>query len=121
MTAAPADEVLDFADLAADDEVLDYADVAQALRPLFLPSSNLDWMARSRCRQVDPDQFFPERGASPRDALAVCRSCPVRWECLQYALDNDEQFGVWGGLSETDRRRVKRGELPVPSAEREAS
>jgi WhiB family redox-sensing transcriptional regulator len=57
---------------------------------------------------VDPDLFFPERGASTREAKAVCRGCEVRDECLEYALDQGEKFGIWGGLSERERRRVRR-------------
>ena len=66
------------------------------------------WMADGLCAQVDPDTWFPERGGSTREAKAVCRRCPVRAECLAYALANDARFGVWGGTSERDRRRMKR-------------
>ena len=60
------------------------------------------------CHLVDPDLFFPERGASTREAKAVCRGCEVRGECLEYALAHGEKFGIWGGLSERERRRVRR-------------
>jgi WhiB family redox-sensing transcriptional regulator len=66
------------------------------------------WQERANCLGVDPDLFFPERGASTREAKAVCRSCEVRAECLEYALDHGEKFGIWGGLSERERRRVRR-------------
>ena len=66
------------------------------------------WQARSNCMGVDPDLFFPERGASTREAKEVCRGCVVREECLEYALDNGEKFGIWGGLSERERRRLRR-------------
>ena len=52
--------------------------------------------------------FFPERGASTRKAKAICRACTVQDECLEYAVQNSEKFGIWGGLSERERRRVKR-------------
>ena len=66
------------------------------------------WQERANCLGVDPDLFFPERGASTREAKAVCRGCEVRAECLEYALDHGEKFGIWGGLSERERRRVRR-------------
>ena len=67
-----------------------------------------DWQTRANCMGVDPDLFFPERGASTREAKAVCRGCEVRGECLEYALAHGEKFGIWGGLSERERRRVRR-------------
>lgn len=68
----------------------------------------LDWMARGNCIGVDPDLFYPERGASTREAKAVCRACDVQPECLEYALATREKFGIWGGLSERERRRIRR-------------
>jgi WhiB family transcriptional regulator, redox-sensing transcriptional regulator len=67
-----------------------------------------DWVEQAHCGGVNPDLFFPERGASTRDAKAVCRVCPVREECLDYALAANERFGIWGGLSERERRAAKR-------------
>jgi WhiB family redox-sensing transcriptional regulator len=69
---------------------------------------DLVWQDKALCAQVDPEIFFPEKGGSTRDPKRVCRSCEVRAECLEYALENDERFGIWGGLSERERRRVKR-------------
>ena len=66
------------------------------------------WQERANCLGVDPDLFFPERGASTREAKGVCRGCEVRAECLEYALAHGEKFGIWGGLSERERRRVRR-------------
>jgi WhiB family transcriptional regulator, redox-sensing transcriptional regulator len=66
------------------------------------------WQEQANCLGVDPDLFFPERGASTREAKGVCRGCEVRTECLEYALDHGEKFGIWGGLSERERRRVRR-------------
>jgi WhiB family redox-sensing transcriptional regulator len=66
------------------------------------------WQVQANCLGVDPDLFFPERGASTREAKAVCRACVVREECLEYALVNGEKFGIWGGLSERERRRIRR-------------
>lgn len=68
----------------------------------------LPWQARALCAQTDPEAFFPEKGGSTREAKKVCLSCDVREECLHYALDNDERFGIWGGLSERERRKYKK-------------
>ncbi len=66
------------------------------------------WQDEANCLGVDPDLFFPERGASTREAKEVCRGCVVRLECLEFALTNGEKFGIWGGLSERERRRLRR-------------
>lgn len=66
------------------------------------------WQDQANCLGVDPDLFFPERGASTREAKEVCRGCVVRLDCLEYALTNGEKFGIWGGLSERERRRLRR-------------
>jgi len=71
------------------------------------PDAN-DWMLEARCLDADPEAFFPEKGGSTREAKRICAACPVRDECLEYALENDERFGIWGGLSERERRRAKR-------------
>jgi WhiB family redox-sensing transcriptional regulator len=68
----------------------------------------LSWQERALCAQTDPEAFFPEKGGSTREAKRVCLSCDVRVECLEYALAHDERFGIWGGLSERERRRLKR-------------
>ena len=68
----------------------------------------LAWQEKALCAQTDPEAFFPEKGGSTREAKRVCLSCDVRSECLEYALSNDERFGIWGGLSERERRRLKR-------------
>lgn len=68
----------------------------------------LGWQSRALCAQTDPEAFFPEKGGSTRDAKRVCGACVVRSECLEYALSNDERFGIWGGLSERERRRLRK-------------
>ena len=70
----------------------------------------LSWQERALCAQTDPEAFFPEKGGSTREAKRVCSSCEVKVECLEYALENDERFGIWGGLSERERRRLKRAQ-----------
>ena len=76
------------------------------------------WQTYGSCRGVDPDLFFPERGASTREAKEVCRGCVVRDECLEYALANGEKFGIWGGMSERERRRVRRQRAIIRKEER---
>lgn len=66
------------------------------------------WQDFANCLGVDPDLFFPERGASTNEAKEVCKGCAVREACLEYALANVEKFGIWGGLSERERRRIRR-------------
>jgi WhiB family redox-sensing transcriptional regulator len=66
------------------------------------------WHERGACSQQNPDAFFPEKGGSTRDAKRICMTCAVRTDCLEYALATDERFGIWGGMSERERRRVKR-------------
>jgi WhiB family transcriptional regulator, redox-sensing transcriptional regulator len=67
------------------------------------------WQERALCAQTDPEAFFPEKGGSTREAKRICLGCEVKDRCLEYALANDERFGIWGGLSERERRRLKRG------------
>ena len=66
-----------------------------------------EWAADALCAQTDPELFFPERGGATWEARRVCAGCPVRAECLDYALLHDERFGIWGGESERSRRRLK--------------
>ena len=86
-------------------------DMAQLL-PISGDANNdsveLGWQERALCAETDPEAFFPEKGGSTREAKRVCLSCEVRTECLEYALAHDERFGIWGGLSERERRRLKR-------------
>ncbi len=72
-----------------------------------------DWRNRAVCRDVDPELFFPvgETGPSAvqiKAAQKVCQSCPVRTQCLNFALDSPEKDGVWGGISAEERRRMRR-------------
>ena len=66
------------------------------------------WMALGLCAQTDPEAFFPEKGGSTRDARKVCSGCEVIADCLAYALEHDERFGIWGGRSERERRQIKK-------------
>lgn len=64
------------------------------------------WMAGAVCAQTDPDAFFPEKGGSTKEAKRVCLGCPVRETCLDWALARKEWFGVYGGKSERERRKI---------------
>lgn len=88
-------------------------DRGEAVSPLSLllggsGDGDLAWQDDALCAQTDPEAFFPEKGGSTREAKKVCASCDVKAECLEYALANDERFGIWGGLSERERRRIKK-------------
>lgn len=69
-----------------------------------------EWQERALCSQTDPEMFFPEKGGSPQSAKRICARCDVKAECLEYALSFEVRFGIWGGLTERERRRIlKRG------------
>jgi WhiB family redox-sensing transcriptional regulator len=82
-----------------------------ALPSLIFEGPDRSWQVRANCMGVDPELFFPERGASTREAKEVCRGCVVREDCLEYAIANGEKFGIWGGMSERERRRVRRARV----------
>lgn len=75
---------------------------------LGLQPGDEQWQELALCAQTDPESFFPEKGGSTREAKRICTGCEVRDACLEYALAHDERFGIWGGLSERERRRLKR-------------
>ena len=66
------------------------------------------WQEQALCAETDPEAFFPEKGGSTREAKKICTGCEVKAQCLEFALANDERFGIWGGLSERERRRLRR-------------
>jgi WhiB family transcriptional regulator, redox-sensing transcriptional regulator len=77
-----------------------------------------DWQDFALCAETDPEAFFPEKGGSTREAKKVCQSCLVRAECLEYALEHGERFGIWGGTSERERRRLMRDSSAVAAIAR---
>jgi len=81
------------------------------IRDLFGMNAQ-DWMSAALCAETDAETFYPERGQSARAAKKICASCPVKVQCLRYAITHDERFGVWGGLSERERRHFH-GVSPV--------
>ena len=68
----------------------------------------LEWMAEGKCRDVPPSVFFPSDGVGVDAARKICADCPVKAPCLEYALLNRVDHGVWGGTSERERRRILR-------------
>lgn len=74
----------------------------------------VDWASKAACKQADPDSLFVQ-GAAQNRAKAVCMGCPVRTECLADALDNRVEFGVWGGMTERERRALLRRRPDVVS------
>jgi WhiB family redox-sensing transcriptional regulator len=87
------------------------AGVGQGIAGLMgigLEADAQSWQERALCAETDPEAFFPEKGGSTREAKKICTGCEVKAECLEYALSNDERFGIWGGLSERERRRLRR-------------
>lgn len=76
---------------------------------LETPLADKSWRDDALCAQTDPEIFFPEQGGTNAEAKRVCVVCDVRSECLEYALEHHERFGIWGGLSEHERRKIKRG------------
>lgn len=67
-----------------------------------------DWQHYARCRGLDPDRFFARGSARSQPAIEICQRCRVREECLQFALDSEVEFGIWGGMTERQRRALRR-------------
>lgn len=99
-------------DTGRDDDTADVIDLFAAFT-----AQDVTWMEAGLCAQTDPESFFPEKGGSTREAKRVCRTCTVAAECLDWALDNDERFGIWGGLSERERRALKRALNAQPTCQ----
>ena len=78
---------------------------------------DLEWQDAANCKGANADLFFPERGASTRTATGICRECAVRADCLEFAITTGEKFGIWGGMSERERRRVRK-ERQIAAARR---
>jgi len=93
-------------------------DPAEAEEPadVLAPLIPADWMDDALCAQIDPELFFPEKGGTTEPAKGICTGCTVQAECLDYAFANHERFGIWGGKSERERRKLARvyGVVPTP-------
>ena len=70
--------------------------------------TTVSWRDKAACRGSDPDIFYPVNEDDADEAIAICMACPVREPCLEYALVARERYGVWGGTTEKDRRRIWR-------------
>jgi len=79
----------------------------------------LEWMERGNCKKVNPEIFFPEAGHPNKHAKMICATCPVKSECLEYALQlvGWDVIGVWGGTSGKERRNIRRQRLEQESLE----
>jgi WhiB family redox-sensing transcriptional regulator len=84
----------------------------------LLTTDELAWQDLANCRGANPDLFFPERGASTRTAKGICRECSVQTECLEFAIVSSEKFGIWGGLSERERRKIRRERAAIAAQRR---
>ena len=73
-----------------------------------MPSRDLTWRAKAACRDLDTEIFFPDSESEAAPALEVCASCPVRMECLEWAIATRQHDGIWGGTTETERKRIRR-------------
>ena len=73
------------------------------------------WMVQGRCRELPPEVFFPSDGVGVEVARRYCAECPVKAPCLEYALENHIEHGVWGGCSERERRRIARTRRGLPA------
>ena len=76
-----------------------------------LEDDPMAWSLYASCDTADPDLFFPGPRADTSYARSVCRACPVRRQCLDYALESKQKFGIWGGMTEAQRRRIRRGDI----------
>lgn len=85
-------------------------DLFDGLEPrLAVPTTDeRPWAAFAVCRDRDPDAFFPLTPEGERDAIRVCQGCPVQMDCLEFALEAKVRFGVWGGVTEKQRRTLER-------------
>lgn len=72
-----------------------------------LKNGDTGWQQLALCAETDPDAFFPEEGGSQRIPKNICKDCPVRVRCLEYAIRNNETHGVWGGLSPSERQKLR--------------
>ena len=80
-------------------------------RELILPMFDL---TEALCGQTDPELFFPEKGGTTEPAKAICRQCTVQAECLNWAMTNREEFGIWGGLSPNEREALRKRRHTIP-------
>jgi WhiB family redox-sensing transcriptional regulator len=95
-------------EMTTSHELVSSPDQGRVLVLISDVDSPTTWRDEALCAQTDPEAFFPEKGGSTREAKRICQTCDVRRECLEFAIQNDERFGIWGGMSERERRRLRR-------------
>ncbi len=85
-------------------------DLYEALDPVLAApiTDERPWAAFAACRERDPDVFFPVTADGEREAIRICRGCPVQLDCLEFALEAKIRFGIWGGATEKERRTLQR-------------
>ncbi len=81
---------------------------ANSLRNMLGADEGRPWMLDGACRGLDSAMFFPGQDGDAEPALRVCAGCPVREPCLEFALDTRQRYGIWGGTTERQRRRLLR-------------
>src|SRR5690606_27545378 len=80
-----------------------------AYDPVFPAENDPSWRDHAACLGADPDLFFPPPGPyGAEDAKAICQGCPVRAECLDYAVTTAQKYGIWGGTNERERREIRK-------------
>jgi WhiB family redox-sensing transcriptional regulator len=72
-----------------------------------MANQELEWHQEALCAQTDPEIFFPEGNTTTKQAKAICKTCPVSLQCLEYALKRTEVYGIWGGTTATERQRMR--------------
>ena len=77
---------------------------------------DVSWHVDALCAEVEPDLWFPEKGGSTKEAKRICGDCLVQAECLTYALDIGERFGIWGAKSERERHRLTKALAAIGDA-----
>ena len=85
-------------------------DLFDAIEPVLAApiTEERPWAAFATCRDRDPDVFFPLTAHGELEAIRICRGCPVQIDCLEFALETNIRFGVWGGLTEKQRQTLRR-------------
>lgn len=114
LTAPEADRVAVYLGLLPTDIWPEWGDEQDSIYDLPLTG---DWAAKGRCRSAPKEVFFPAPGDSIDPAKAICADCPVREQCLDYALAHPRLQGVWGGTSGKERRLIHQGAMARPSVE----
>lgn len=92
------------------------AELLAQLMPVLPEAALGEWTGQALCTQTDPEIFFPLKGTPGIKARRICAICPVRPECLAYAVVADERFGIWGGLNRAERLRLRQALEVQPAA-----